>query len=410
MMSQFEIELLKTAWPLIWLILSCALPAGALYFVRQQSARMTALAASVRSGSITLLSLTATRNYSHGQIAGYSPLTGYYATYIGSPWSPVSSGMGLHGRASWILDAYSSPATDETWIRHYEATPQYIPGWGFWYKQTQATQDKINAKYQQAHNAIMAQTARYDDEASSGITSRTFYNGYVSPSVTQLSQSLAWQTSDFILFDEDNGVYIRINGDFSGQDTNATLTVALEIETRHGTTTIQLLTRDYAYVDLLPEYEIRTTGEYAIPSPQIRAMFVPLHREQGSFKGAHYVTLDEENAGADPAHLFSMQLVLHSFSDMGKVNEWNVTTSGTHFVPFNLLEMLYCFVFSQDYGVGASTLQRYPVTFPARYNDLMMNLFGVPFNITVRDGVETPWTHSLHSSFVGVHGASLHRV
>lgn len=48
-MSQFEIELLKTAWPLIWLILSCALPAGALYFVRQQSARMTALAASVEA-------------------------------------------------------------------------------------------------------------------------------------------------------------------------------------------------------------------------------------------------------------------------------------------------------------------------------------------------------------------------
>jgi len=49
MMSQFEIELLKTAWPLIWLILSCVLPAGALYFVRQQSARMTALAAAVEA-------------------------------------------------------------------------------------------------------------------------------------------------------------------------------------------------------------------------------------------------------------------------------------------------------------------------------------------------------------------------
>lgn len=48
-MSQFELELLKTAWPLIWLILSCALPAGALYFVRQQSARMTALAAAVET-------------------------------------------------------------------------------------------------------------------------------------------------------------------------------------------------------------------------------------------------------------------------------------------------------------------------------------------------------------------------
>lgn len=368
------------------------------------------LSASVTSGSLSLVALSASRNYSYGQLAGYTPVTGYYAPYIASAWAPVYSGMGVYGRASWRLDAYSNPSTDETWILYYEATVQYISGWGNWYKQTQATQDKINAKYQQVHNAIMAQTARYDDESSSGITFRTFYNGYVSPSVTQLSQSLTWQTRDFILFDEDNGVYISVVGDFSGQDADATLTVSLVIETRHDTTTIQLLTRNYTYTDLLPEYEIGTTGKYAVPSPQVRAMFAPLHREQGSFKGAHYVTLDEETAGADPAHLFSMQLVLHSFSDMGQVNELNTTDAGVHFVPFNLLEMLYCFVFSQDYGVGASTSQRYPVTFSARYNDLMANLFGVPFNITVRDGVETPWTHSLHSSFVGVHGASLHRV
>lgn len=368
------------------------------------------LSASITSGAMKLVELLATRNYSYGQLSGYTPSTGYYASYIGSPWSPVYSGMGVYGRASWKLEAYSNPSTDEVWIRYYEATTQNIPGGGTWYKQTQSTQDKINAKYQQVHNAIMAQTERYDDESSSGIMSRTFYYGYVSPSVTQLSQSLTWQTSDFILFDEDNGVYVRIDGHFSGQDADATLTVSLVIETRHDTTTIQLLTRNYTYSDLLPEHEIGTTGKYAVPSPQVRAMFAPLHREQGSFKGAHYVTLDEESAGADPAHLFSLQLVLHSFSDMGQVNALNGTDAGVHFVPFNLLEMLYCFVFSQDYGVGASTLQRYPVTFSARYNDLMANLFGVPFNVTVRDGVETPWTHSLHRSFVGVHGASLHRV
>ena len=175
------------------------------------------------------------------------------------------------------------------------------------------------------------------------------------------------------------------------------LTVSLRIETRHDTTTIQLLTRDYTYADLLPEYEIGSTGKYAVPSPQIRAMFAPMHREQGSFKGAHYVTLDEETDGADPAHLFSMQLILHSLDDVGQINELNITDAGVHFVPFNLLEMLYCFVFSQDYGVGASTSQRYPVTFSTRYNDLMTNLFGVPFNVLVRDGVETQWTHSLLS-------------
>lgn len=48
-MTPFELELLKTAWPVIWLALSCALPAGALYFIRQQSARMTALTAAVET-------------------------------------------------------------------------------------------------------------------------------------------------------------------------------------------------------------------------------------------------------------------------------------------------------------------------------------------------------------------------
>ena len=212
------------------------------------------------------------------------------------------------------------------------------------------------------------------------------------------------------MFDEDNGVYISIDGEFSGQDANATLTVSLVIETRHDSTTIQLLTRAYTYGDLLPEYEIGTTGKYAVPSPQIRAMFAPLYREQGSFKGAHYVTQDEEGLGATPAHLFNFRLVMHTLSDVGEINELNATDSNIHFVPFNLLEMLYCFVFSQDYGVGASTGQRYPVTFTTRFNDLAANLFGVPFDVAVRDGTIGDWTHALHSSFVGVHGASLHRV
>ncbi len=245
--------------------------------------------------------------------------------------------------------------------------------------------------------------------------SAPLYTGSVSTRPLIDERALSWITRDYLLLDEENGVAIVIKGQFVGTQSGAaqgwaTLTVSVVVTTRYHEWSLQLLSADYTYDELLPEYEIGSTGKYAVPSPQVRAMFAPLHREQGSFKGAHYVTLDEENAGAAPAHLFSLQLILHSFSDMGQVNTLNATSAGVHFVPFNLLEMLYCFVFSQEYGVGPSTSQRYPVTFSARYNDLMANLFGVPFNVTVRDGVETPWTHSLHRSFVGVHGASLHRV
>jgi hypothetical protein len=356
------------------------------------------------AGAILLISVSASSNTSSGGAWNVTPNATHYNARMGQPstYPGQSFEMGIYGRLE--LNARWYPASDTIPVNDYYKQNIHPPP-----KQTPAVLAEIDASFDSKAAEYQTQTY-YDCENSNGVSRFNFYTAAVNPSVSRSSKSLTWQTRDFILFDEDNGVYIIVVGNFSGQDSNATLTVSLVIETRHDTTTVQLLTRDYTYADLLPEYEIGSTGKYAVPSPQVRAMFAPLHREQGSFKGAHYVTLDEENAGAAPAHLFSLQLILHSFSDMGQVNALNATSAGVHFVPFNLLEMLYCFVFSQDYGVGASTLQRYPVTFPARYNDLMMNLFGVPFNITVRDGVETPWTHSLHSSFVGVHGASLHRV
>lgn len=350
------------------------------------------------AGSILLISISADSNTSSGGAWAVTPNTTHYNAFMGQPsirYPGHTFGMGSYGRLQ--LDAEYS-VND-----YYKQNPSPPP------KQTPAVLAEIDDSFNAKAAEYQTQTY-YDCENSSGDYRHNFYSASIVSSVNRSAKSLTWATRDFILFDEDNGVYIIVVGNFSGQDSNATLTVSLVIETRHDTTTVQLLTRDYTYADLLPEYEIGSTGKYAVPSPQVRAMFAPLHREQGSFKGAHYVTLDEENAGAAPAHLFSLQLILHSFSDMGQVNTLNATSAGVHFVPFNLLEMLYCFVFSQEYGVGPSTSQRYPVTFSARYNDLMANLFGVPFNITVRNGAETPWTHSLHSSFVGVHGASLHRV
>lgn len=369
------------------------------YYEDQTASGYVETAAGVRLVEFSLLAST-----SSGGAYDVTPNTTHYDSYMGDPSTYVGQtfGMGVGGRLE--LNAVYFPAGDITPVNdYYKQNPSPPP------KQLPAVLAEIDAEFDAKAAEYQTQTY-YDCENSDGDSRYNFYTTAVNPSVSRSSKSLTWQTRDFILFDEDNGVYISVIGDFSGQDSDATLTVSFVIETRHHSTTIQLLTRDYSYGDLLPEYEIGSTGKYAIPSPQIRAMFAPLYREQGSFKGAHYVTQAEEGLGATPAHLFNFRLILHTLSDVGEVNELNATDTNVHFVPFNLLEMLYCFVFSQDYGVGASTGQRYPVTFTTRFNDLATNLFGVPFDVAVRDGTIGDWTHALHSSFVGVHGASLHRV
>lgn len=227
--------------------------------------------------------------------------------------------------------------------------------------------------------------------------------------VLRITANVQWTTKDFILYDETNGVYISVEASFVGVDTSATLTVSLKVQTRHHTTTQTLGEYNYTYSQLVKEREIGSTGKYAMPSPQIRAIFAPLYQEQGSFKGAHYVTEEEENNGASPAHLFNFVLHLEPYSSIGTINDDNATNATVHFVPCNLLEMLYAFVFSQEYGV-AEDGQRYPVTFTTRYNDMMNTLFSTPVRVSVRDGVQGNWSDALGSDFASISTVSLHRV
>jgi hypothetical protein len=164
--------------------------------------------------------------------------------------------------------------------------------------------------------------------------------------------------------------------------------------------------RNYTYTELLPETEIGTTGKYAVPSPQIRAIFAPLYQEQGSFKGAHYVTEEEENNGAAAFHGFDFLLYLRSYGDLGTLNADNESGTAVYFVPCNLLEMLYAIVFSQEYGVGTT---RYPVTYTARFNDLMGTLFADPVRVSIRDGVSSLWTNAFGADFAATSTISLHR-
>jgi hypothetical protein len=251
----------------------------------------------------------------------------------------------------------------------------------------------------------------FDDETSSGMGRTNTGSGldYYRTShetVNYDDQALTWNTKDYLLYDTANGVFISVEGAFVGANTSATLTVFLRVKTRHHENVQTLDTRTYTYGELLPEVEI-DTGRYAIPSPQIRAIFAPLYQEQGSFKGAHYVTALEEGNGASPFHGFNFLLHLRMYGDLPSVVEDN-DGRDVFFVPCNLLEMLYAFVFSQEYGVSASG-KRYPVTFTARFNALRDSLFTTPFRVAVRNGVAGAWTDALGADFASVSNVSLWR-
>jgi hypothetical protein len=76
-------------------------------------------------------------------------------------------------------------------------------------------------------------------------------------------------------------------------------------------------------------------------------------------------------------------------------------------VPCNLLEMLYAFVFSQEYGV--SQYERYPVTYLDRFNTLSEQLFKA-FRIAVRNGVVGNWTDTIDQKIASISNATLHRI
>ena len=235
-----------------------------------------------------------------------------------------------------------------------------------------------------------------------------YYYGSKETGISRTSANVEWETKDYILYDKTNGVYVSVEGEFVGVDTAATLTVILKVQTRHHTVTQTLGEYSYTYTQLVQEREIGATGKYAMPSPQIRAIFAPLFQEQGSFKGAHYVTAEEESNGATPAHLFNFVLYPEPYSAIGTLNATNDEGHAIHFVPCNLLEMLYAFVFSQEYGV-AEDGTRYPVTFTARYNDMMSTLFSSAYRVSVRDGVQGNWSDSLGADFASISTVSLHR-
>ncbi len=352
------------------------------------------------SGGERLVDVLMTRNYSYGGAWVASPNLTHYDSYMGDPSTYVGQtfGMGVGGRLE--LNARYYPAGDiipvNDWYKQNPSPPPY---------QTPAVLAEIEAEFDAKAAEYQTQTY-YDCENSDGDSRYNFYSVSTTSSLVRDAQAVTWTTKDYLLHDTTNSVYISIDGAFSGIDTAATLTVTLTVQTRHHTNTVTLAQRNYTYTELLPETEIGTTGKYAVPSPQIRAIFAPLYQEQGSFKGAHYVTQDEEGNGATAFHGFDFLLYLRSYGALGTLNAANESGTAVYFVPCNLLEMLYAIVFSQEFGVGTT---RYPVTYTARFNDLMGTLFADPVRVSIRDGVSSLWTNAFGADFAATSTISLHR-
>lgn len=322
---------------------------------------------SVKLGTDTLVALTFGRHKSAGQEATLAPNSGYYNQQLANPYANVwdSSGWGLGAHAQ---------------LYEAESAVNQPP-------------EAVHQKMVEMADAFAAMTY-YQSEEANGISSRTYYTATLDSGYHLDDRTLAWSTKDYLLYDEINGVFITIEGAFSGQQNygsqaTATLTVILKIATRYHVTSQTLWQANYTYTQLLPESVQLAAEQAAIPSPRLMAIWSPGWQEQGSFKGAAYVTAAEETLGAAPAHLFNFRLALHMFDSLSAVDAANRDTAEVHFVPIYLLEMLYGTIFSQEFGRGST---RYPVTFPQRYAAIRDGLFTTPVAVAVRNGVSGAWT------------------
>lgn len=358
----------------------------------------------VTANSIEILFCEYYREHSTGQKEVFTPNTSAYDDYMGHYSYSGPSGMGLLGRV--FLEPKVHPASGTIEIQEwYKVNPNPPP------HQLPEVEAEITQELQDMASALAGQTY-YDDETSSGYQRLNFYYRSIANDVTQDTRRLTWRTKDYLLHDATNGVFISVEGSFSGSGHPATavLTVSLKVQTRHHTNTIALGEWSYTYGELLPETILDEDLDlWAVPSPQIRVMFAPLYQGQESFKGAHYVTSAEEANGSLPFHGFNFVLVLQPYDAVSSCNDDNLGTQ-VFMVPCNLLEMLYAFVFSQEYGV--SQYERYPVSFLQRYTDIMSGasaLFSVARRVQIRDGVVSNWVGNLGTAYANSPTTELYR-
>ena len=206
---------------------------------------------------------------------------------------------------------------------------------------------------------------------------------YGTVTVTQPDvSSLTWRTTDFLLFDEENQTSIQVKGLFSGSNGNGTLTVDLVISTPSSTSTVTLFQREMYY-----ELPLTDGGPAHVPVPRLTIFPGAMYYHQGAMCGVVY---SEASEGTPSACLMSFKLSLRGFDAVGETRLPHGTLG---FVPANLLEMLYAYVYSAKYGLD--DYDRYPVTRTALYDEMQQTLFGTTFDVNYKNGAMTAWASDL---------------
>lgn len=359
-------------------------------------------------GEDYLISIDFIKEYSFGEGYNIYALTGWYDSYLlgGEGYAPGwgtiygFAGVGLGGNSRAQISPYVSTATDNAPIYSYYYNPSG-------HSQDPVAATKINEKYNGAVSKFMGQTL-YDSEDSSGHVGRLYYTGSVVASKTVRFATLSFHTKDYIFYDDINHIYISVESDcYTSEAGKLSLNVQIVVNTPWGYAVNYIGFYNFTFSDILKEQAVLDTGLTAVPSPQLRAMFVPLYREQGSFKGIHYTTDGDLIAGASPYCGINFVLNLQMYPDLSNCNADNLSGQQVYFVPFNLLEALYLYIFSQESGVAVGN--KYPVSFPDHYNMLRDDLFSVPVRVAYRNGVQDNWTDGFGPDFAAVGTVSLHR-
>ena len=349
----------------------------------------------------------------------------------------ITYGFGIYN-GPVELAAYTSPASDITYIRSYGGEWIGTMG-GVPYNQFIQPASKvndINNKYQAMAYKFVDQIL-FDSENTSGYTYRGELDPYYGVSYTYINRdekTLDCHTTDYILFDIINKVFISVEGYLIGHQSKLkryalNLTVKVRIKTRHSDNTITIFDDPNNgiaplffgadtggdVVDMMPEINAPDSAEkYYVPSPKVRGFFAPQYQEQGTFIGAHYITEFEEPSGGpgeDPYHGFKFKLRLHMFDAVEDILDNMEPKQHVHIVPCNLLDMLYAFFFSHESGLYA---ERYPVMFPAREAGLRATLFKDTYSICDLNGGSPDalipvWTDRFGPDFAASGDVSLHR-
>lgn len=358
----------------------------------------------ISNGAAILLRLDFSRQTQYGKTYELVPVEGLYQGYLDHPYEWIDAPWGTGYASHAFLNAYTDPATDESPITHYKEIGFPPPP-----HQSSETIAEINDTFDDMAGAMISQT-NYDNPFQLAGPNR--YEFVLNDRPGLLSAAITWTTRDYLLYDEDRHVYVWIEGYFHVEKGNdAYLRVRLHLQTAAGTSNLLLYELTFAYPDLLPLMPIggiSLGGEDAyVPLPYVRMTFAPLWTHQGHAPGIVYVTPDEVSGGAQHTILGNFVLVLRRY-DLH--SDGQPSDGSVHFTPYQLVDMLYAYVYGRGYGWPQEGRGYYYVDDTDLFEQLDNELFGVPWHLQFDDFVFVDWKSSLGSAYSADDTTKLYRV